>query len=128
MREKTQAGYVLGKTAATQDHWVPSRMGTAACFCDSNKNGGDNSDDDNGETISYNVTHQLIFPHPHELRTITSSFCLSEAESLYTAQAGMELRSLLSPPPECWDHWWAASTQVLPLSSFADDETEQESK
>lgn len=128
MREKTQAGYVLGKTAATHDHWVPSRMGTAAYFRDSTKNGGDNSDDDNGETISYNVTHQLIIPHPHELRTTTSSFCLSEAESLYTAQAGMELRILLSPPPECWDHWWAASTQVLPLSSFADDETEQESK
>lgn len=57
MREKTQARYVLGKTAATQDHWVPSRMGTAAYFRDSNNNGGDNSDDDNGETISYNVTH-----------------------------------------------------------------------
>lgn len=75
MREQTQAGYVLGKTAATQDHWVPSRMGTAAYFRESNKNGGDNSDDGNGETTSYNVIHQLIIPHPHELRTITSSFC-----------------------------------------------------
>lgn len=104
---------------------------TAAYFRDhSNKNGADNSDDDNGGSpihTSYDVTHQL--PHPHELRTITSSFCSSEAESLYAAQAGLELRILLSLPLlECWHHWWAASMQVLPLSSLADDETEQESK